>query len=94
LLEKVAWRTPAELYDLAEQGDRDAKVWMVTPAADRRAKVEALTQVRRESVERLASVAPLATLLEGRGVGADAYVRELQQRSNGSEPLVVIDARR
>jgi hypothetical protein len=93
LLENVAWRTPAELYELAEQGDHDAGVWMVTPAAARRAKVEALTQVRRESVNRLASVAPLASLLEGRGVSADAYVRELQRRSNSDEPLTVIDAR-
>lgn len=93
LLEDIGWRTPAELFDLARQEDRDLGVDMVISAADRSAQVKALTQVRTESLERLSSLpAPPSTLRE-RGIPALEYLRAVEDRGSGAEPLLVLEAR-
>jgi hypothetical protein len=94
-LNSVAWRSPEALYELAEQGDRDNGVFLVTVPADRQSKVLALTEIRRESIERLASLPALATFLDDRGVRNEAYVRLLQAKAlTEGGPLIAVDASR
>lgn len=91
-LNTVAWRSRENLYELAEQGDRDAGVYLVTSAADRRARVSALADVREESMARLASLPELASFLGGRGISAVDYLRLLRERGVNDTPLLAIDA--
>jgi hypothetical protein len=93
VLEDIGWRTPAELFDLARQGDRNLGVDMVIRAADRSAKVKALTQVRTESLERLSSLPALASTLHERGIPGVEYLRAVEESASGSEPLLVLEAR-
>lgn len=93
VFDAIAWRTPQSLYQLTEQGDRDAGVFMVTSPEERRSKVMMLSDVRTESMERLASVPALAGFLQEREVTPMEYIRSLEDRTLTGEPLVVIDVR-
>ena len=93
VLENIGWRTPAELFELARQGDRDLGVDLVISAADRSVKVKALTQVRTESLERLSSLPALASTLQDRGIPAVEYLRAIEDRGAGPEPMLVFEAR-
>jgi hypothetical protein len=89
----IAWRTAETLYQLAEQGDRDAGVFMVTDAQERRAKVKAITNIRTESTARLASVPALVEFLHDRDVTVTEYIGLLEEQQRAGENLIVIDAR-
>ncbi|MEP6482570.1 MAG: hypothetical protein ABJA94_11245 [Rhodoglobus sp.] len=93
-LDSVAWRSAGALYELAEQGDRDAGVYLVTTAAERRAKVSAVADVRQESVARLGSLPELASFLRARGLSGIDYLQLLREKSADDTPLVAIDTRR
>lgn len=93
-LDNVAWRSAGALYELAEQGDRDAGVYLVTTAADRRAKVSAFADIREESVARLGSRPELASFLRTRGLSGMDYLQLLRDQTTDDTPLVAIDTRR
>lgn len=93
VFDAIAWQTPQSLYQLAEQADRNAGVFMVTSPDERRAKVKMLADIRFESMARLASVPALAGFLHERGVTVEEYIRLIEERGQTGEPLVVVDAR-
>ena len=88
----IAWRDRESLYELTEQGDRDAGVFMVTAPGVRLAVVRQIDEVRTESTARLASIPALATFLAQQGVSAPHYFQLLKEQEV-AQPLVVIDAR-
>ncbi len=90
----IAWREREDLYQLTEQGDRDLGVFMITPPAERRAKVEQIDEIWTESTARLASVPALASYISERGVSVPHYLQLLKDQEGAGEPLVVIDARK
>ena len=93
VINAIAWRDRESLYELAEQGDRDAGVLMVTAPALRLAKVQQVDEIRAESTARLGSLPVLATFLAEREVSAPQYFQLLDEQEGAGEPLVVIDAR-
>jgi hypothetical protein len=93
VFDAIAWSTPQSLYQLAEQGDRDAGVFLVTSATERQSKVAMLGDIRAESKARLASLPELASFLNNRGVSTLEYIRTIEDRSTSGEPLLVVDAR-
>lgn len=90
VIDAIAWKTPKSLYQLAEQGDRDTGVYMVTSAKDRVAKVKAISDIRTESTARLASVPALATFLFDRNVSSRDYMQLLDDQGKSGRDLVVI----
>ena len=90
----IAWRDGESLYQLTEQGDRDAGVFMVTSPAERRARVEQVEAIWTESTARLASVPALASFLSDREVSVPHYLQLLEDQEQTGEPLVVLDARK
>lgn len=93
VFDAIAWRTPQSLYQFAEQGDRDAGVFMVTRPEERRSKVMMLVDIRSESLARLASLPVLAGFLQERDVPVAEYIRLLEERGQTGEPLVIVNAR-
>jgi hypothetical protein len=93
VFDAIAWTTPKSLYQLAEQGDRDNGVYMVTSAQERSAKVSALAEIRSESIARLASLPVLAQFLHDHGVSSMQYMQLLEEQAQTGQSLVVIDAR-
>lgn len=89
----IAWQSREDLYQLTEQGDRDAGVFMVTSPAERRARVEQIDEIWTESTARLASLPALASFLSGRGVSVPHYLQLLKEQEGTGDLLVVIDAR-
>ena len=94
IFDAVAWQDCESLYELTEQGDRDAGVFMVTAPAVRLAKVQQVDEIRTESTARLASLPALASYISERGVSVPHYLQLLKEQEAAGEPLVVIDARR
>jgi hypothetical protein len=93
VFDAIAWTTPKSLYQLAEQGDRDSGVYMVTNVQERSAKGSALAEIRSESTARLASMPVLAQFLHDRGVSSMQYMQLLEEQAQTGQSLVVIDAR-
>jgi hypothetical protein len=93
VFDAIAWQTPQSLYQLAEQGDRDDGVFMVTSPEERRAKVMMLVDIRNESMARLASVPALVGFLHEQGVTTAEYIRSMEEISQTGESLVIVDAR-
>lgn len=90
IFDAMAWRSRESLYQLTEQGDRDANVFMVTTAEERRAKVIAVEEIRSESISRLASFPTLAQFLHEEGVTAAEYIRLVEDGERTEEPLVIV----
>jgi hypothetical protein len=86
----IAWTTPKSLYQLAEQGDRDSGVYMVVHPQERSDKVSALSDIRNESIARLASLPVLAQFLCDRGVSGEHYLQLLEEQAHTGQSLVVI----
>lgn len=86
----MAWRSRESLFQLTEQGDRDAGVFMVTSPEERRAKVHAIDDIHTESMARLASIPTLAAFLQERGVTASEYLQLLEEKERTGAPLLVI----
>jgi hypothetical protein len=93
VFKRIAWTTPKSLYQLAEQGDRDSGVYLVTSAQDRSDKVKALAEIRSESTARLASMPVLAQFLHDRDVSSLQYMHMLEEQAQTGQSLVVIAAR-
>lgn len=85
----LGWRSGKDLYDLAEEADRDVGVYSVTPPAERREKVKALLEVRNESLARLESAHHVAEFLEESGTPATEYLQAASDWA-GERPMVVV----
>lgn len=92
VFDAIALTTPKSLYQLAEQGDRDSGVYLVTSAQDRSDKVKALAEIRSESTDRLASMPVLAKFLHDRDVSSLRYMQMLEVQAQTGQSLVVIAA--
>ena len=93
VFDAIAWTSPKSLYQLAEQGDRDNDVHMVTSAQERSDKVKTLAEIRAESTARLASLPALAQFLHERDVSVPHYMQLLEEESKAGHCLVVVTAR-
>ena len=93
VFDAIAWTTPTSLYQLAERGDHDSGVWLVTTAKERSDKVKALAEIRTESTARLASMPALAQFLHDRDVSGLHYMQLLEEQGKAGQNLVVIAAR-
>lgn len=87
-LSSLGWQSARELYDLAEEGDRETGVYTVTSAAERREKVKALIEVRGESLSRLESAPYLARFLRTTNTSATDYLSAVSDW--GAERAVVV----
>jgi hypothetical protein len=85
----LAWRSGKELYELVEEGDRDAGVFNVISPASRREQVRALMEVRGESMARLESAPQLAVFLQETGTDLDSYLKSVSEWA-GEAPLVAV----
>jgi hypothetical protein len=93
VFDAIAWTTPKSLYQLAEQGDRDSGVYLVTSAQGRSDKVKALAEIRSESTARLASMPVLAQFLHDHDVSSLQYMQMLEEQAQAGQSLVGIAAR-
>lgn len=93
VFDAIAWTTPKSLYQLAEQGDRDSGVYMVTSAQERSDKVKALAAIRSESTARLASMPALAQFLHDREVSVPHYMQLLDEQAKAGQSLIVVTER-
>ncbi len=93
VFDAIAWSTPKSLYQFAEQGDRDSGVWFVTTAQERSNKVTALSEIRKESTARLASMPALALFLHDRDVSNMHYMQLLEEQAKAGQNLVVVTSR-
>jgi len=93
VLGAIAWQDRQSLYELTEQGDRDAGVFMVTPPDVRLAKVRQVDAIWTESTARLVSLPALSTLLAERGVSSLHYAQLLHEQEQAGKSLVIVDAR-
>jgi hypothetical protein len=93
VFDTIAWQTPQSLYQLTEQGDRDAGVYMVTSPKERLAKVGMLADIRTESMGRLASLPLLASFLHERNITAVEYLQIIDEQEKSGKDIVFIDAR-
>lgn len=91
VFDQVAWKDAGDLYAKLEEADQRQRVDLVTPAEERKAKVRALVETRRESMARLESLPLLAEVLGRRGVSTTEYLAaiETQQRERSS-PLLLL----
>lgn len=88
---QVAWQDAVDLYARLEEADRQLRVDLVTPPEDRKAKVRALMETRRESMARLESLPLLAEVLGRQGISATDYVAAIEaQRRDGTSPLLLL----
>jgi hypothetical protein len=93
LFEGIAWQTPAELFELALQGDRAQGVDLIISPRERSSKVKALSEVRYESLRRLESLVQLASTVRRLGLNPIDYLRAVEERGATGELLLALDAR-
>jgi hypothetical protein len=90
LFDSIAWRTPAELFELSRQGDRARGMDLIVSPDERSAKVKALTEVRVESMRRLETQPLLASTVQRLGFSPYEYLTEVEKRGAEGEPLLAL----
>lgn len=93
IFDRVAWQNAADLYGMLEEADKANGVYLVTSAKDRAATAKSLIAIRRESLDRLASLPLLAAEVSSRGMTALEYMKAVENARDADEPLLVLEAK-
>jgi len=93
VLDSVGWKTPIALFDMAREGDRALGVDLVIDNGIRAGKVQAITQIRNESLDRLSSLPAISIRLAEKGISPAAYVNEVSNYVERDSALLAVDLR-